>query len=323
MSSPATSYVQGIHQKFNFYAAWPVNQPRKLGDVGRLSGGQFQRLTSLADLGVSFVPRSGPPGTDLSHTSGSSVEVQLKAEGQPLPGASINLAKAGAAVEFSASGAFVFQAVTPAVTEIENQVRLAEDILNLFRDQTTGKRKWQEDWCVVTELLSADKVTVLISNSKSSRVELEASGTLPAGPAPLASAGAGLKVVSQKGDVTSVLAETSLTPMFRVSRVRRSVLDKLFGGDSSADLVRAAVTSTTGAPKRVFEAVPIDEALAPATKARPATRAKSAVAPRTKRKTKIVKKTVKKAARKTKAKKAPAGRTRRRITKTSRRRARR
>src|SRR4030095_12276762 len=170
MSSPAATYVQGLHQKFDFYAARPPNQERRRGDVVRMEDAQFQRVSSLSLLGIDFSQRVGPPGKDLSHTSGSSVSIQLKAKGETLPGSSLPQAKAGALVEFSASGAFVFQAAVPTVQEIEDRVPLADAILSLFRKVVDGKRAWNEDWCVVTELMTADKVTVLVSSSGSSKV---------------------------------------------------------------------------------------------------------------------------------------------------------
>jgi hypothetical protein len=81
MPNQPSNYIRGIHDKFNFYAAWPPTQLRKLGDVGRLVDGQFERVTTLARLGIKFEERVGPPGNDLSHTSGSSVAVHIKAQG--------------------------------------------------------------------------------------------------------------------------------------------------------------------------------------------------------------------------------------------------
>jgi hypothetical protein len=281
MGSPATNYVRGLHQKFDFYAAWPPNQARRLGDVGRMANGQFERVSTLELLGLSFTDRQGPPGSDLSHTSGSSVSIQLKAKGETLPGSAIPNAKAGALVEFSSEGAFVFQAAAPAVREIEDQVRLADDILRLFRKVDNGKRVWNEDWCVVTELLTASKVTVLVSSSGSSKIELSADG-IPAGQAPLATLGGTLSVVTQRGDVTSVLAEANLTPLFRVSRVRRSIVEELFGGDESAELrQRSLPRAQPSALRRVLEPVPLSEALAtPSRKARAAKKPGRAVAKR-------------------------------------------
>ena len=227
-----------------------------------MSDGQFQRVTTLDLLGITFTDRQGPPGSDLSHTSGSSVSIKLKAQGETLPGTSIPNAKAGALVEFSSEGAFVFQAAAPAVREIEDQVRLADDILRLYRKLENGKRAWPEDWCVVTELMTASKVTVLVSSSGSSKIELSADG-IPAGQAPLATLGGALSVVTQRGEVTSVLAEANLTPLFRVSRVRRSLVEELFGGDTSAEVRPSALPgSGPSAVRRVLEPVPLSEALA-------------------------------------------------------------
>lgn len=262
MGSPAATYVRGLHQKFDFYAAWPPNQARRLGDIGRMADGQFQRVTTLELLGISFAERQGPTGSDLSHTSGSSVSIKLKAQGETLPGTSIPNAKAGALVEFSSEGAFVFQAATPAVREVEDQVRLADDILRLFRKFENGKRVWNEDWCVVTELMTTSKVTVLVSSSGSSKIELSADG-IPAGQAPLATLGGTLSVVTQHGEVTSVLAEANLTPLFRVSRVKRSLVEELFGGDTSAEVrQRGLPRAHPSAVRRVLEPVPLNDALA-------------------------------------------------------------
>jgi hypothetical protein len=262
MSSPASTYVRGIHHKFTSYAAWPPNQARRLGDVGRMVDGQFQLLSTLKRLGFDdFEERKGSKGSDLSHSSGSSVSIQLKAKGETLPGSSIPQAKAGALVEFSASGAFVFQMVGPVVHEIEDQVRLADRILELYRKVNDGERAWKDDWCVITELQTADKVTILVSSSGSSKVELSADG-IPAGQAPLASVGGALSVVSQKGEVTSVLAESGLTPLFRVSRVKRSLLDQVFGGDASAEVRQRGRLEGPANAKDLLEPVPLAEALA-------------------------------------------------------------
>jgi hypothetical protein len=315
MGSPAATYVRGLHQKFDFYAAWPPNQARRLGDIGRMADGQFQRVTSLELLGISFAERQGPTGSDLSHTSGSSVSIKLKAQGETLPGTSIPNAKAGALVEFSSEGAFVFQAAAPAVREVEDQVRLADEILRLFRKFENGKRVWNEDWCVVTELMTTSKVTVLVSSSGSAKVELSADG-IPAGQAPLATLGGTLSVVTQHGEVTSVLAEANLTPLFRISRVKRSLVEELFGGDASAEVrQRGLPRAHPSAVRRVLEPVPLSDALATGAKKARAAKKRPKPVPKTRRKTskksskRTSKKTSKKASKKTRASKA-RGRTR-------------
>ncbi len=259
MPRPWSRYLKGVFEKLKYHAAWPPNQPRRLGDVGRLVHGEFQPQTSLELLGIKFAERVGPPGADISYTSGASVSVKLKAEGQSLPGTTIPQAKAGAVVEFSSSGAFVFQATAPVVREIDNQAGVGKEILTLYR-KPGRQRGWEVDWCVVTELLTADRLTVLVSDSKDSKVELAANGKVPVGgPAPLASVNGSLSVIAQKGEVTSVLAEAGLSPLFRVSRIKRSLLDRLVGTDENIDFGRAAFRSGS-MPNRVLENVSWDDA---------------------------------------------------------------
>jgi molybdate transport system substrate-binding protein len=51
MSSPVEVYVKGIHKKFDFYPAWPPQQPRALGDVGRIEKGASYDVFLGADKG--------------------------------------------------------------------------------------------------------------------------------------------------------------------------------------------------------------------------------------------------------------------------------
>jgi hypothetical protein len=129
----------------------------------------------------------------------------------------------------------------------------------LFRHRQRRIRTWQPDWCVIMELVDAGKVTALISQSSSARIELSSQGVLPAGAAPLASASGGLSVAMEKGEVTQIIADSKLTPMFRLSRIRRSMWDHLTGRDDSADFSRVIAAGQVPSPHRVFEpALPED-----------------------------------------------------------------
>jgi hypothetical protein len=167
-------------------------------------------------------------------------------------------AKAGAVVVFSTSGAFVFQLLGPSVQWIDDGVRLSEQILAKFRSKKEDRREWREDWCVITEVVRADKVTVLIANSKSAKLELEATGLVPTGPVPLAAAGVKLSVQKQVGEVTSVLAEANVAPLFRLVRVRRSLLDRIFGSDRAV-VRHVEPLALAGLPRQLLEEVPTEE----------------------------------------------------------------
>jgi hypothetical protein len=261
MSNPLKAYVEGIHRELDYYPAWPPSAPHALGAVGRLENGQFQQLTTLSNLGIAFKEVRGPRGADLSLSSGQSVSVQIKAEGETLAGSSLPKAKAAAVVEFKSAGAFVFQALGPTVLWIDDKVGLSEQILNKFRSKNNaGKREWEEDWCVITEVVSTDSATILISTSNEGRLELSAEGMIPAGPVPLASVGGGLTVTKKVGEVlTYVMNQEKQTPLLRLMRVRRSFLQRILGGEDAAEVVRASLQGAGGLPRLLLEELQGDE----------------------------------------------------------------
>ncbi len=263
MSNPLNTYVEGIHRELDFYAAWPPNAPHALGGVGLLRNGQFEELTSLSNLGIKFREIAGKQGADLSITSGESVSVQIKARGQTLQGSNVPRAKAAALVQFKAAGAFVFQARAPVVRWIEDKIRLSEQILEMFRSRKEdGSREWHEDWCVITEVVVVQNLTILVSKSKQGMIELSAEGLIPAGPAPLASAGAGLTVASQSGELLTYVSDQPnepITPLVRIMRVKRTLLQRILGGEDVVDVVKGAPEGSGGLPRILLEEVSGDE----------------------------------------------------------------
>lgn len=251
--SPMQTYLRGIRKKFGYFPAWPPLSPYALGNVGRIVDNQFQYLTTLQQLGIEFDAVTGEKGDHLSHTSGRSVSVQIKSAGETLQGTSLPTASAGALVELSSTGAFVFQALGPTVYRIADQYKLTEQILAKFRLQVRGKRQWEEDWCIITEVIKAEKLTVLISESGSAKVELSASGPIPAGPVPLASAGVALSVTRKVGEVTDAVAEGDLTPLFLLRRLKRSLLRRIMRKVDTGDFVQAASGVVGGLPANLLE----------------------------------------------------------------------
>jgi hypothetical protein len=233
-------YFAGIRKWLRYFPSWPPNAPYQIGDVGQVVDGEFQFLTTLTALGIPFTIRSGAVGNDMSHTSHESVTVQFKAAGETLPGASLPEAKAGFRIEFRSAGAFVFQAAAPTVHMIADQYALSKEILARFRTTAGGQREWNPDWFVVNEVVTAEKVTVLISDSTSATIDLSLEGAVPVGPVPLASAGLGLKLERQSGQVTTFLAQAGLTPLIGLKRVKRGLLAYLLGRDDWAEVVQQA-----------------------------------------------------------------------------------
>ncbi|MBS0204487.1 MAG: hypothetical protein JSS49_16405 [Planctomycetes bacterium] len=247
-------YIEGIRSEFRYFPAWPPNAPYKIGDVGEVVDGEFRFLTTLAALGIPFTTRSGTAGNDMSHTSHESVTVQFKAAGQTLPGAALPEAKAGFQIKFESAGAFIFQAAAPTVHQISDQYALSKDILTRFATWSGGKRLWDPDWFVVNEVVTAQRLTVMISDSTSATIDISVEGNVPVGPIPLAGAGVGLKIERQSGQVTTFLADTGLTPLIGLKRVKRGLLAYLFQRDDWAEVIQSAGPGQApGLPADVLE----------------------------------------------------------------------
>lgn len=217
------SYLKGMFARFGYLATWMPNASMRLGDVGVMSGGAFRRVTSLEDLGITFQVRRGSQPIDLSHSSEGGVSINLSGSGAAEAGPA--QANAGVAVVFGSKGSFVFQATGCVEHSIEDQAKLGRDVIAKYK----SGGDWDPDWVVINTVVEAKCATVLVSSSAEGKVELAAKGDLPPNGLALANADAGLHLTSIQGDVLHFVAQRGLTPMFRVSRIKRGLLARLLG----------------------------------------------------------------------------------------------
>jgi hypothetical protein len=249
MMSAGMTYLHEMHQRFAYLATWLPNAKLELGDVGVLRGEEFRRMTTLKELGVPFITRQGAAPLDFSYTSASGVALQIKAKGKAAAGTTLPLVKAGVAVKFSKQGAFVFQAAGNKVHEIENKATVGGAVIRLYE-----QGRWEADWSVVDTIVGAAAATILVANSADAALELAANAPLEA--ANLVRLDIGLAVNSQSGDMIQFVAAQGLTPLFRLSRVKSSLLGRLLGGSRA---IRFGGPSADPAPipteEQVFENV--------------------------------------------------------------------
>jgi hypothetical protein len=234
MPSPGDVYVQGIFDRFSYFASWLPNANITLGDVGTKNGKYFQRLTSLTQLGIPFKVRKGTQPTDFDYAYRSTINAQARASGGVSVGTPGSLAEGSMEIEFGQEGAFLFEADHCLIDEIEDKVTLGRTILNLYQNDA-----WDGNWVVVHSLVTAQNTTIFVANSRNARLELSAKVPLSLGN--LANPSAGLTIRAQSGDVTRFVAEKGLTPMFKLSNIDRSILALFkkkqitFGGKSDSD----------------------------------------------------------------------------------------
>lgn len=220
MSNAAKSYLRGLNDEFSYLGTWLPNGEVRLGDVGVQNGAEWKRVTSLANLGVPFGVRAGKQPIDFTHTSSSGVKLGSKVKATAGSGAVA--VQGGLTIDFSEEGAFVFRAAQCRVDEVDDHVALGNALMKLCE-----QGRWELEWSVVDTLVTAESATVLVSNSKTSALELGAKS--PLALASLADASAGISITAQSGDVTHFIAAKGLTPLFKLSRLKKSIFAALFG----------------------------------------------------------------------------------------------
>lgn len=217
--SIASRYTGEMYDRYRYLATWLPNKRIELGDVGVLEGDVFKRLTSLADLQITFAKRPGKDTLEFNETSNSGVKIDLGAT-TTAPGAG---AGGGLTANFSEEGAFVFRASGCLMHEIADKVSLGKEVLAQCKSGL-----WDANWRIVDTVVRAESSTIMLSRSKQSSLSLSA--TSPLQLANLASADTKLTVVAQSGDILHMLAEKGLTPLFTLLGVKQSWISKLFGG---------------------------------------------------------------------------------------------
>jgi hypothetical protein len=224
MSNASKFYLKAIYNHFSLLASWLPNTNVALGDVGVLEDGLFKQLTTLENLGIAIKIRSGASAVDFNLSSESDVRIQSGAKGEVASMTPL-AAQANISIEFSRAGGFVFQAGDCYVDEVEDKVNLGKSILALFRiDQ------WDRQWVVVDSLVRAGSATIVISNSSKASLELSANSPIEASS--LARISSSFSVSSQTGDIVRFISQPGLTPLFKLSRVKQSMLARAFGTGS-------------------------------------------------------------------------------------------
>jgi len=232
-------YVKELMKQFNYFATWLPGTPLALGDIGIFKNNQFTKIANLSDFEIEFDVEPDESKSTIEHSSKGAVSITAKASGTVASeGSALGDIDAGITVEFSKEDAIFFKANNSTSPSIKNQITLGQQILTLFKEG-----KWDKDWAVITEIVNAESGTILISSSSDSKIELKASGEIGAGKLDIADAELGLTVTFSKDLSTNIVAEQSLTPLFKASKVKGQIFGPpIFGINkiSSMDFITPA-----------------------------------------------------------------------------------
>lgn len=210
------TYTQELKQQFGYLATWLPGTPMDLGDIGVLKDNQFTKISNLSDFNIDFEIEPDTTESDLEHSSKGSVSISTKASGTVAPqGSTLGDIDAGITVQFNKENAILFKANGTTSPSIKNQIVLGQQILELYK-----QGKWDKDWAVITEKVDAKSATILISGSNGGKIELKAKGEVKAAKLDIADANLGFELTFSKDLSTKIIAEQSLSPLFKASKVK-------------------------------------------------------------------------------------------------------
>lgn len=208
-------YTRELKEQFNYLATWLPGTPIELGDIGILKNFQFTKISNLIELGIAFEIVTDETKSDIEHSSSGAVSITTKASGAVAPhGSTLGDLDAGITVEFSKENAILFKANGTTSPCIKNQIALGKTIIELYK-----QGKWDKDWSVITEKVDSESATILISSSSASKVELKAKGKIESAKLDIADAGLGFELTFSKDLSTKIIAEDSITPLFKACKV--------------------------------------------------------------------------------------------------------
>ena len=216
-------YTREMKEQFGYLATWLPNTRLSLGDIGILRDNQFTKISNLSDHGIGFEIEEDEIKAVIEYSSKGAVSLTSKASGTVAPqGSVLGETDAGILVEFSRENAILFKANGTMSPCIKNQISLGKEIISLYE-----KGKWDKDWAVITEKVDADSTTIIISSSSKGKIELKATGSIKAAKLDIADINLGFELSFSKDLSTSIIAEGSLTPLFKASRLKSSIFNPI------------------------------------------------------------------------------------------------
>ena len=203
-------YASEIYANLGFWPTWTPLQPLELGAVGRLKGYRFERHASLADFGIEHEVVTGSTGPQAYGTRGA-----YRVE--PMVGATLDTgvptlpqARAAFTVRFHRAWGVVLSLMASTQAEISNR--------HVIERRLADVDDWDSRWTIITSVVRAEAVTVLMSQTNGSSVELVAEADVPATIVGLGDVGANL-TLSRSDEMAYVLVgEGPCTPLFRAER---------------------------------------------------------------------------------------------------------
>ncbi|MCO6004174.1 hypothetical protein NE236_04205 [Actinoallomurus purpureus] len=233
-------YTRELYKQFHYFATWMPHLVLALGDVGVLREHRFDRMTSLAELGVDFTTLDRGGRAEYSYSSTGKVDISLDGEMSVplLPGGEPPLMLT---VTFSGAHATYFRAAQCRSEAISDLPSLEKALIGL---RQAGA--WRLEYVVVTELVRTGPAVILVADQAGARANLRVTAESLPVPAPVGGAAALNGSVTSGLAASVIAAEGDVTPLFRVAKLRRTL-----GGRPRINVRRPRGASS--APREVWD----------------------------------------------------------------------
>jgi hypothetical protein len=203
-------YAREVATKLDAFATWLPNSPVEAGDVGIWRGGQFSRVSSLADLGIF--------ATTVQYSEIANVQFTADAK--------VKFAEREISIEFGTHGGIVFAGRQVSSTRLQDLPGVERRVIEAY---TAGR--WAHHWNIIDKVYHFGWLTVVISASSYSQVTLEIQS--PAALSvkswnDLTGPDTRLELRSVRDTALCMIGQRDCTPLFTLVRLKRPVLG-LFG----------------------------------------------------------------------------------------------
>jgi hypothetical protein len=216
--SAATAYAKEIHQQLQRYATWLPTDAVKVGAVGFLQNNLFYKIGHLKDFNISFTEVRDPDAKATYKLMSSSTR-ELQVSGSSTGTAGGMRAAASLSISFSRANSIYFLLTRCVGSSVDDLRSLGGEILKRVE---TGE--WKVDYVVVTRIITAGSATILQAQSRGASVKLEGDATgTPI--MDLLKSGASVKWAWDGSFGLSVAAESKLTPLLSLGKVKYSFFD--------------------------------------------------------------------------------------------------
>lgn len=217
MSKPLAAYRKAVRGSWgkSWWLAWPITERISVGDVLHNVGGHVRRAGTLQDRGVTYTERLGNPHADVLHDASGAASVRFKPAGVTVEGFSaLAVADLGAVVDFTKSNSALVIYKGLHERAVADERALAAALIELTW------QTWDDSLLAVTQVVSADLGTLLISDSTGASAEIRLQANLGQAPLGLADLAGGATLLRHRG-VSEKWVGGECTPFFRVVRLRK------------------------------------------------------------------------------------------------------